>query len=192
MQEGCEQFFLNYLRLIWQLDASWLFHFNMYEGGPKITRKLFIKILCIYSYMLNHQSPSKCSPFDIIHLLRCFSTAQNSFELVDFDAVSWFYHLFFFLFYIRKMFPFEDIFHLGKQKKVIWGEIGWIGRVLPRGHAIFYQKLLNIQHSVGRCARKSPIMKCERVERVLKREPHWRQMQLLTTMPAGTLTQMSS
>ena len=27
------------------------------------------------------------------------------------------------------------------------------------GHAIFGQKLLNTQHSVGRCAGKSPIMK---------------------------------
>ena len=28
-----------------------------------------------------------------------------------------------------------------------------------RGHAIFGQKLLNTQHSVGRCTYKSPIMK---------------------------------
>ena len=29
----------------------------------------------------------------------------------------------------------------------------------PGGHAVFGQKLLNTQHGVGRCARKSPIMK---------------------------------
>ena len=28
-----------------------------------------------------------------------------------------------------------------------------------RGHDVFGQKLLNTQHSVGRCTRKSPIMK---------------------------------
>ena len=37
------------------------------------------KKLCIYSYMFKPQSPSKYSPFDAIHLSRCFSTAQNSF-----------------------------------------------------------------------------------------------------------------
>ena len=37
------------------------------------------KKLCIYSYVFKPQSPSKYSPFDAIHLLRCFSPAQNSF-----------------------------------------------------------------------------------------------------------------
>ena len=46
-----------------------------------------------------------------------------------------------------------------KQKKVAWDATGWIGRVRYGGHAIFGQKLLNTQCSVGRCARKSPIMK---------------------------------
>ena len=53
---------------------------------------------------------------------------------------------------ISKMFPFEDFFHPGKQKTIVfWGDIGWIGRVGHRGHAIFGQKLMNTQHGVGRC-----------------------------------------
>ena len=50
------------------------------------------------------------------------------------------------------------LFHCGKQKKVTQVEISWIGRLGHRGHAVFGQKLLNTQHSVGRCTHKSPIM----------------------------------
>ena len=57
------------------------------------------------------------------------------------------------------MFPFEDFFHPGKIKKVAQDKIRLIGRVELGGHAVFGQKLLNTQCSVGRCARKSPIMK---------------------------------
>ena len=45
------------------------------------------------------------------------------------------------------------------NKKAARGEIGWIRRLGPRGHAIFGQKLLDTQHGVGRCAHKPPIMK---------------------------------
>ena len=64
----------------------------------------------------------------------------------------------FHLFHISKTFLFEDFFHPGKQKKVTWGEIGWIGRLGHGGHTVFGQKL-NIQCGVGRCTCKSPIMK---------------------------------
>ena len=59
----------------------------------------------------------------------------------------------------HKMFPFEDFFHLGKQKKVTQGKIWWIGRLGRGEHAIFGQKLLNTPHGVSRCGHKSPIMK---------------------------------
>ena len=62
-----------------------------------------------------------------------------------------------FFFHMSKMFPFKDFFHLGK-KKVARDEIGWIGSVEHRGHAIFGQKLLNSQWDMGKCAHKSPIM----------------------------------
>ena len=75
----------------------------------------------------------------------------------------------FHLFHISKMFPFEEFFHPGKQKKKSRGEIGCIGRVGHGGHAILGQKLLNIQHSVGRCTCKSPIMKWANALKVLKK-----------------------
>ena len=51
------------------------------------------------------------------------------------------------------------LFSLRKQKEVTWGKTGWIGRVGLGGHYVFGQKLLNTQCNVGRCARKSPILK---------------------------------
>ena len=45
------------------------------------------------------------------------------------------------------------------NKKYHSGGIGWIERLGHRGHAVFGQKLLNTQHSVGGWARKSAIMK---------------------------------
>ena len=39
------------------------------------------------------------------------------------------------------------------------------------GHAAFGQKLLNAQHSVGRCTHKSPIMKWANTLRVFRKNP---------------------
>ena len=58
-----------------------------------------------------------------------------------------------------KMVPFEDFFHLGKQKVVIWGKIRWIGRAGHGGHDVVGQKLLNTQCSVGSYTCTSAIMK---------------------------------
>ena len=75
------------------------------------------KKLCIYSYVFKPQSPSKYSPFDAIHLLRCFfhysSQFLNSSILTPFSAsaVFWFQ-----LFHIIKTFPFEDFCNSGKKK----------------------------------------------------------------------------
>ena len=46
--------------------------------GDRKKPKFICKKLCIYSYMFKLQSPSKNSPFDAVHLLRLFFTAQNS------------------------------------------------------------------------------------------------------------------
>ena len=111
--------------------------------------------------MFKLQSLSKYSPFDAIHLSRCFFHCSkqflNSSILMPFSSAVFLFHLF----HISKMFPFKDFFHLGKQtnKNVTQGKIGWIGRMKYGGHAIFGQKLRNIQCGVGRWARKSPIMK---------------------------------
>ena len=59
------------------------------------------------------------------------------------------------------MFPFEECFHLGKQKTVAQGEIRWTGRAGHGGHDSLGQKLLNSQHSVDGCVCKSPTMKWE-------------------------------
>ena len=58
-----------------------------------------------------------------------------------------------------KHFPLRTFFIRGKQtnKKGCSGQSGWRGRVGRRGHAIFGQKRLHTQCSVGRCT--SPIMK---------------------------------
>ena len=116
--------------------------------------------MCIYSYMFKLQSPSKHSPFDAMQLLRLFHCSKqflNSSIFIPFSAsaVCFLFHPF----HMEKMFPLEDFFHLGKHKKVSWGEMQWLGQVGHRGHVIFGQNLLNIQHGVGRCTSKSTIMK---------------------------------
>ena len=78
----------------------------------------------IYFYIFKLQSPSKYSPFDVIHLLRHFLHCSKHFELVDFDAFYCFCHFLFHLFYISKTFPFEDFFSSGETKNVMWGKIG--------------------------------------------------------------------
>ena len=120
--------------------------------------------------MFKLQSLSKYSPFDVIHLLRCFSIAQNSFWTCQFWCLSVLLpFLSSHLFHVDKTFSSEDFFHPWKQQKVTWGETAWIGRVGHRGSAVFGQKLLNIQHSVGRCAHKSLIMKWETLKESSKK-----------------------
>ena len=118
------------------------------------------KKLCIYSQMFKLHSPSKYSPFDAIHLLRHFfhysKQFLNSSILMPFKCSR---HFLFSLLPHQQTFHFEDFCHPGKQKKVTWDEILWIGSVEHGGHAVFGQKLLSAQCSVGRCTCKSPVMK---------------------------------
>ena len=92
---------------------------------------------------------------------------------------------------LAKRFPLRTSF-ISENKKVSWGEIGWIGKVGHSGHAVFGQKMLNIQHSVGRCACKSPIMNEQMCWKSLPKNIHWSRTQPLTTMPASALIQMGS
>ena len=82
------------------------------------------KKLCTYSYMFKLQSPSKCSLWDAVHVLRhffrCPKQFLNSLILVPFSASAILFHLF----HISKVFPFEDFFHLGKQKKLLGVRLG--------------------------------------------------------------------
>ena len=87
--------------------------------------------------MFKLQSPSKSSPSDSIHLLRhFFPLLKTGFELIGFDAFQCFCCFWFHLFHIGNMFLFEDFFHPGKQKKMLFkarlGEQGWWGMgVMP-------------------------------------------------------------
>ena len=91
-----------------------------------------------------------------MHLARCFFTAENSFWTHQFWGPFSASAIFYFTSSTCKTFPFEDFFHLGKQKQVAQGDIGWIRKIGHGGHAFFGQKLLNTQHNVGRCA---PLLK---------------------------------
>ena len=103
-----------------------------------------------------------------------FSTAQNSFW------THWFWCLFvssavffFSFFHIGKMFHFEDfLFFARETKNVTQGEMRWIGRVGHGDHAVFGQKLLNIQCCGGRYACKSPIMQWANVLKESSKKIH--------------------
>ena len=92
------------------------------EDPPKWN--LFIKKLCVYSYMFKLQSLSKYALWCNIPIETSFHCSEqflNSLILMPFSAPAIFL---FNLLNVSKMFPFEDFSHLGKQKKVAWGEIG--------------------------------------------------------------------
>ena len=56
------------------------------KGDPENPEFIYKK-LCVYSYILKLQTPSKYSPFRAIHLLRLFfPLLKTGFELVDSDA----------------------------------------------------------------------------------------------------------
>ena len=81
------------------------------------------------------------------------------------------------------MFPFEDFFIQGNQKKkkkerkklkshLCWNRVNeWIGRIGQRVHDIFGQNLLNTQCGVARCARKTPVVKWANALKVFKNIP---------------------
>ena len=159
---------------------------GIYEGGPKEPRTYLLKN-CIFILTCLNFSHLQC----ILHLMQYtyrdfFPLLKADFELINFCC------FLFHLFHINKTFPFEDCFHSRKQKNLTRGEIGWTGRVGHRGHAVFGQKPLTAQCSVGRCARKSPIMKWANALKKSSKTSHWSRTQPLTTTPAGSLKQMGS
>ena len=86
-------------------------------------RNLFVKKLCIYSYVFELQSSSRYSPSDAVHTLRQFLHHLTQFLNSSIWMPFSFCHFFFHLFYTGKTFPFEDFFHQGNKKKVVWGKI---------------------------------------------------------------------
>ena len=124
---------------------------------------------CVYSYMFKPHVTFKilstrCN-IPIETFFHCSKKSLNSSVLMPFSASA----VFCYLFHIGKKFPFKDYFHQGQQKKITQGEIRWIERVGHGDHAVFHQKLLNTQHSMGRCAPKSPIMKLTHTEQFSKK-----------------------
>ena len=87
---------------------------------------------------------------------------KTVFELVDFDAFLCFCHFFCFTSSpSEKHFSLRTFLHPGKQTQTSLLGRDWVnevGVVEHGGHAVFSQKL-NTQRSVGKCIRKSPIMK---------------------------------
>ena len=128
-----------------------------YEGDPK-NPKFIYKKLYIYSYMFKLQSSLKFSPFNAVYLLRLF-----------FHYSKWFWtHQFWWLlvilpFFVSPLLHWQNVslwglFSSGKKKSCSeWDQMNKKGGA--PGPAVLGQKLLNTQHSVGRYAHKSPIMK---------------------------------
>ena len=86
-----------------------------------------------------------------------FLLLKTVFELVNFDACST--AVFCFTSSTSaKCFPLRTLFIRGHTQKVTQGEIGWIGRVGHRGHAVFLIKNC-WKCGVGKCPRESPVMK---------------------------------
>ena len=159
-------------------------------GDPKM--EFTYKKLCIYSYMFKLQSPSNYSPFDAIQLLKFFFYCSEQFS--DPSILKLFSASAIFCFTSStstKRFPLRTFFISG-NKNIAWGEIVWIGRVGHRGHAIFGQKLLNTQHSLGRCTCKLPIVKWANTWKESSQKLPWSWTQTLTATPAGALIQMGS
>ena len=120
--------------------------------------------------MFKLQLSSKYSPFDAIHLSRCFSTAQNRF--LNFSILMPFSTSALFCFTsptLAKCFPLRTFLSRETQKSH-WAEFKRIRRVGHGGHDVFGQKVLNTQHGVGRCTPKSSIMKWVTVLKVFKKK----------------------
>ena len=99
--------------------------------------------------------------FQSLHLIQytyqdIFPTAQNSFWTRQFCCFLVFLPFLFHVFPSARCFPLRTFFIWENKKKVIQDQIGWIGRVGHGNLAVFGQKLLNTQHSVGRHIYKSP------------------------------------
>ena len=108
------------------------------------TQSLFIKKLCIYSYIFKLQWPPKYTPFDAIHPSRLLSTAQNSFWTHQCWCL-----LMILPFFVSPLSHWQNIslwglFSFRKRNRNSHLGQDWVNREGgTRGHAIFGQKLLN-------------------------------------------------
>ena len=87
------------------------------RGDTKIAGFIFLNGLLGFIH-LQLQSPSKCSPFDPIHLFQRFSPLLETFlELFSADVVQDLQRFLFHFADISKTFPFHLIFHTIEPKK---------------------------------------------------------------------------
>ena len=110
--------------------------------------------------MFKLQSPSKYSPFDAKHLLRRIFQCSKQFWTCQLLCL-----LVLLLFFVSPLPHRQNLSLWGlfkictNRKNCLWqDQVNRDGG--HGGHAGFGQNLLNTQHSVGRCACESPIMKC--------------------------------
>ena len=123
----------------WQTRRGELFQlYKEYSRGDQKPPKFIYKKLCIITYLnFSHL----CNTLHLMqYTYQNFSTAQNSVWIWWFQWLLVLLPFFFFFCFtsstLAKRFPFEDFFHLGKQKEVAWDEIKWIGRVGHRGQPV--------------------------------------------------------
>ena len=160
------------------------------EGTPK-PHNLFIKhcvFICMCLNFSHLQSTLHLVNTPIKTFFHCSKQFFNSFTLMPFSASAVLCYTsstlsgFVFLW---------GLFNWGNKNVAQgWDRVRW--RVGHRGHAIFGQRLLNTQCGVGRPTYKSSILKWANTLKEVLKKIHWSQTQPLTTMPAGTLTQMGS
>ena len=115
-----------YLTVFWKCQGEVDIHGKNMRGDPPKSQNLFTKIVFIptclnFSHFQSTLHLMQYTYQDIFFY--CSKQFLNSSILIPFSASAGFL---FHLFYISKMFPFEDIFHLGKQttKKVARGKMG--------------------------------------------------------------------
>ena len=149
-----------------------LSHTRYWGPGPQPRHLpwLGIKLATLWfigQHVIHWATGPKYSPFNAIHqskqFFHCSTQFLNSSILVL---------LLFFCFTsstLAKHFPLRTFFH-GGNKNVAQGKVRWIGRVGHGGHAVFAQKLLNTQLSVGRYTFESSPQKFTEAEHSLSQQ----------------------
>ena len=97
--------------------------------------------MCIYSSMFKLQSPSKYSPFDVLHLLRhffhCSKRFLNLLIVVPFSVCAVFC---FTSSTSAKHLPLRTFFYLGNKQKMLLGAKSGEQKRLRRGSCHFWSK----------------------------------------------------
>ena len=175
-------------------SSLWWSLFPIYEGEAPQTPEFIYEKMSIYSYTFKLLLPPKYSPFDTIHLLRCFSTALNSVWTHRFWCLSMLPPFFVSSLPYQPNVSLWGLFHLGKQtNKKSHSQGDQLNRESrAQGSCHFLVKncwalsvvgtgtLINHPSWKGKMCLES------------SKKVHWSRTQPLTTTPIGTLIQMGS